>query len=63
MKTDATDRMEDEKRTIKSKSMTKNEEAETVTMCWEAVNDFPQKEPCKEQKNEEEKPIEKMEKY
>ena len=31
-------------------------------MCWEAVNDFLEKEPRKEQKNEEEKPVEKMEK-
>ena len=57
MKTDATDRMEDENRPIKSKSTTKNEEAETTMMCWEAMNDFPKKEPRKEPENEEEKPI------
>ena len=61
-KTNATNRMEDENRTIKSKSMTKNEEVETTMTCWEAVNDFLEKEPCKEQENEEEKLVEKMEK-
>ena len=62
MKTDATNRMEDENRPIKSKSTTKTEEVETMMMCWEAVNDFPEKEPCKESENEEEKLIEKMQK-
>ena len=33
-----------------------------MMMCWEVVNDFPKKEPHKEQENEEKKPIEKMEK-
>ena len=61
-KTNANDRMEDENRTNKSKSTAKNEEIETAMMCWEAMNDFPEKEPCKEQENEEEKPIKKMEK-
>ena len=41
--------------------MTKPEEVETTMMCWEAVNDLPEKEPCKEQEKEEKKPIEKME--
>ena len=62
METDTNDRMEDENRTNKSKSTTKNEEIETAMMCWEAMNDFPEKEPRKEQENEEEKPIKKMEK-
>ena len=62
IKTDATDRMEDENRTIKSKPMTKNEEVEPAMTCWEAMNEFPEKEPCKEQENEEEKPVEKTEK-
>ena len=62
MKTDSNNRMEDENMTNKSKSTTKNEEIETVMMCWEAMNDFLEKEPCKEQENEEEKPVEKMEK-
>ena len=43
MKIDANDRMEDENRTNKSKSMTQNEEIETAMMCWEAANDFPKK--------------------
>ena len=45
MKSDATDRMEDKLRTKKSKSMTKNKEVETTMMCWEAMNDLPEKEP------------------
>ena len=61
MKTDAIGRMEDGNRPIKSKPTTKNEEVETVMMCWEAVNDFSSKEPCKGSKNKEEKPIEKTE--
>ena len=43
MKNNTNNRMEDENRTIKSKSTTKNEEVETAMMCWEAVNDFPEK--------------------
>ena len=57
-KSNATDRMEDEIRTKKSESMTKNEEVKTTMMCWEAVNDLPGKEPRKEQEKEEKKPIE-----
>ena len=62
MKSDATDRMEDKIRTKKSKSTTKNEEAEITMMCWEAMNDLPEKEPRKEQEKEEKKPVEKTEK-
>ena len=61
-KSDATDRMEDETRPIKSKSMTKNEEVETVMMCLEVMNDLPEKEPRKKQEKIEKKPIEKTEK-
>ena len=61
-KTDAINRKEDGNRPIKSKPMTKNEEVETMMMCWEAVSDFLNKEPHKGSKNKEEKPIEKMEK-
>ena len=50
--------MEDEIRTQKSKSTTKNEEVETVMMCWGAINDLPEKEPCKEQEKEEKEPVE-----
>ena len=42
--------------------MTKNKEVETAMMCWEAVNDFSNKEPRKGSMNKEEKPIEKTEK-
>ena len=62
MKSNATDIMEDEIRTKKSKSTTKNKEVEIVMMCSEAVNDLAEKEPHKEQEKEEKKPIEKMEK-
>ena len=31
-------------------------------MCWEALNDFPKKEPHVESKNEGEKPVEKTQK-
>ena len=61
MKSDATNRLEDEIRTKKSKSMTKNEEVKTAMMCWEAMNDFPEKEPHKEQEKEEKKPVERTE--
>ena len=61
-KSDATDRMEDENRTKKSKSSTKSKEVETTMMCWEAINDHPEKEPRKEQEKEETKPIKKIEK-
>ena len=61
MKSDATDRMEDEIRTNKSKSMTKNEEVETMMMCWEAMNDLLEKDPCKKQEKEEKKTIKKTE--
>ena len=62
MKSDATDRMEDKIRTKKSKSTTQNKEIETAMICWEAVNDLPEKEPHKEQEKEERKPVEKTEK-
>ena len=61
MKSDTTDRMENEIRTKKSKSMTKNEKVKTAMMCWEAINDLLKKEPQNEQEKEEKKPIEKME--
>ena len=61
-KSDATDRMEDEIRTKKSRSMTKYGEVETVMMCWEAMNDLPEEEPHKEQEKVEKKPVEKTEK-
>ena len=62
MKSNATDRMEDEIRTKKSKSTTKNEEVKTAMMCWEAMNNLPEEESHKEQEKVEKKPIKKMEK-
>ena len=62
MEPDAMDRMEDELRTKKSKSMTKNEEAEVAMMCWEAMNNFPEEEPHKEPEKVEKKPVKKTEK-
>ena len=47
MKTDAMERIEDRNRPIKSMPTAKNKEVETTMMCWEAVNDFSNKEPCK----------------
>ena len=44
---------------MKRKPITKKEVVETAMMCWEAINDFSNKEPCKGSKNKEEKPIEK----
>ena len=61
-KSDATDRMGDEIRTKKSKSMTKNGEVKTAMMCWEATNNFLEKEPHKEPEKVEKKPVEKTEK-
>ena len=62
MKSDSTDKMKDEIRTKKSKSTTKNEEAEVAMMCWEATNNFPEEEPHKEPEKVEKKPVEKTEK-
>ena len=61
MKHDTTDRMEDESRTKKSKSMTKNGEAEATMMCWEATNNFLEEEPHKEPEKVVKKPVKKTE--
>ena len=61
-KHDTTDRMEDELRTKKSKSTTKNGEVETAMMCWEATNNFPKEEPHKEPEKVVKKPVKKTEK-
>ena len=42
--------------------MTKNGEVETMMMCWEVMNDLPEKEPHNEQEKVEKKPVEKTEK-
>ena len=53
-------RMKGKNRPRESKSMTENKEKETVMMYWEALNDFPKKEPHEGMKNEGGKPIGKM---
>ena len=58
-KHNATDRMEDELSTKKSKSTTKNGEVKTAMMCWEATDNFPKEEPHKEPEKVEKKPIKK----
>ena len=62
MKPNTTDRMENELRTKKSKSMTKIGEVETAMMCWEARNNFTAEEPHKEPEKVEKKPVKKTEK-
>ena len=56
-KHDAVDKMEDELRTRKSNSMTKNKEVKATMMCWEATNNFPEEEPHMEPEKVEKKPI------
>ena len=62
MKSNTTDRAEDELRTKKSKFMTKEEQVKTAMMCWEATNNLLEEEPLKEQEKVEKKPVKKMEK-
>ena len=61
-KHDATDKMEEELRTIKSNSTTKNEKVEAAMMYWESTNNFTEEEPHKEPKKVVKKPIKKTEK-
>ena len=61
-KHDAADKMEEEVRTIKSNSMTKNEKVEAAMMCWESTNNFTEEEPHKEPEKVVKKPVEKTEK-
>ena len=61
-KCDATDKMEVELKTIRSKSMTKNEKVESAMMCWESTSNFSVEEPHKEPEKVAKKPIEQMEK-
>ena len=51
--------MEDELRTKKSKSTSKNGEVETAMMCWEAMSNFPEEAPHKEPEMVGKKPIKK----
>ena len=62
LKHDAADKMEEELRTIRSKSTTKNEKIKSAMMCWESMSNFTEEEPHKEQEKVAKKPVEKMEK-
>ena len=62
LKHDAVDKMEEELRTIKSKSMTKNEKFESMMMCWESMSNFTEEEPHEEPEKVAKKPVEKTEK-
>ena len=61
-KYDATDKMEVELKTIRSKSTTKNEKVESAMMCCESTRNFTEEEPHKEPEKVVKKPVEKMEK-
>ena len=61
-KYDATDKMEVELKTIRSKYMTKNEKLESAMMCWETTSNFMEEKPHKEPEKVAKKPIEKMKK-
>ena len=61
-KHNATDKMEAELKTIRSKSTTKNEKVESAMMCWESTSNFMEEEPHMEPEKVARKPIEKMEK-
>ena len=61
-KHDAADKMEEELRTIRSKSTTKNEKVESAMMCWESMSNFMEEEPHQEQEKAAKKPVEKTEK-
>ena len=54
--------MEEELKTIKSKSVTKNEKFESMMMCWESMSNFTEEEPHEEPENVAKKPVEKTEK-
>ena len=61
-KHDAVDKMEVELRTIRSKSMTKNEKVESAMMCWECMSNFTEEEPHKDPEMVAKTPVEKTEK-
>ena len=62
MKTNTIARKESKNRPGKGKPTAKNDEYETMMMCWENLEDPSAKEPHEESENEGEKPIEKMQK-
>ena len=55
-KYDATDKMKEELKTIRSKSMTKNEKVESAMMCWESTVNFMEEQPHKESEKVAKKP-------
>ena len=61
-KHDAADKMEVELRTIRSKSVTKNEKVESTMMCWESTSNFMEEEPHEKPEKVAKKPVEKTEK-
>ena len=62
MKTNAIARMKGKNRHEEGKPTTKNEENETVMMCWEVLKGSLKKEPHEESENEGEKPVKKTQK-
>ena len=62
MNLDGTDKMEVKLKTMRSKSTTKKEKAESAMMCWEPVSNFTKEEPHEEPDKVAKKPIEKTEK-
>ena len=61
-KTDTADKMEVELRTIRSKSVTKNEKVESTMICWESTSNFMEEEHHEEPEKVAKKPIKKTEK-
>ena len=60
-KYDATDEMEVNLKTMRSKSTTKNKKVESAMMCCESTRNFTEEEPHKEPEKVAKKPVEKME--
>ena len=61
-KHDGMGKMEDEFKTVKSDSTTKNDKVESAMMCWELTSGFSKEETHEEPEKVAKKPIEKMEK-
>ena len=61
-KHNAADKMEEELRTIRSKSTTKNEKIKSAMMSWESTSNFAEEEPHKEPEKVAKKPVKKTEK-
>ena len=61
-KYNAVDKMEEELRTIRIRSMTKNDNVESMMMCWESMSNFTEEDAHKEPEKVAKKPIKKMEK-